>query len=105
MLDTFSTFVKPGRPIPLQITELTGIQDADVAGAPGLHDVLPRLTRFVGQRPIVGHSVGFDLSFLRRHSQLLENELLDTFELASVLLQVQQEYDQLTPELIRAQGQ
>ena len=86
VLDTFSTFVNPGRPIPLQITELTGIRDGDVVGAPGLHDVLSRLARFVGQQPIVGHSVNFDLSFLRRHSQSFENELLDTFELASVLL-------------------
>ncbi len=88
VLDTFSTFVRPGRPIPLQITELTGIRDEDVANAPGLHDVLPRLARFVGQAPIVGHSVEFDLSFLRRHSHAFEfeNELLDTFELAGVLL-------------------
>ncbi len=86
VLDTFSTFVNPGRPIPFQITELTGIRDDDVANAPGLHDVLSRLTRFVGQWPIVGHSVGFDLNFLRRHSRLLDNKLLDTFELASVLL-------------------
>ena len=86
VLDTFSTFVKPGRHIPREITDLTGICDDDVAGAPGLHEVLPRLVRFVGQWPIVGHSVGFDLKFLRRHSRLIENELLDTFELASVLL-------------------
>ena len=86
VLDTFSTFVNPGRPIPFQITELTGIRDDDVAGAPRLRDVLSRLARFVGQHPIVGHSVGFDLNFLRRHSQLFENESLDTFELASVLV-------------------
>ncbi|HEY72284.1 MAG TPA: DEAD/DEAH box helicase [Thermoflexia bacterium] len=85
-LGTFSTFVNPGRRIPRQITDLTGIRDSDVEGAPGLHDVLPRLSRFAGQWPIVGHSVGFDLSFLRRHSLLLENESLDTFELASVLV-------------------
>jgi DNA polymerase-3 subunit epsilon/ATP-dependent DNA helicase DinG len=86
VLDTFSTFVKPGRHIPREITDLTGIRDDDVTGAPSLQNVLPRLTRFVGQLPIVGHSVGFDLKFLRRHSRLSENESLDTFELASVLL-------------------
>ena len=86
VLDTFSTFVKPGRPIPRQITELTGISDDDMVGAPDLHDVLPRLARFVGEQPIVGHSVQFDLGFLHRHSLLLENERSDTFELASVLI-------------------
>jgi len=92
ILDTFSTFVRPGRPIPLEITQLTGIRDEDVIDAPGLHDVLPRLGRFVGQLPIVGHSVNFDLGFLRRHSQLFENELLDTFELAGVLLPQAERY-------------
>ncbi len=86
VLDTFSTFVNPGRPIPLQITELTGIRDADVANAPNLHEVLSRLARFVGQCSIVGHSVEFDLGFLRCHSHPFENELLDTFELAGVLI-------------------
>jgi len=86
VLETFSTFVNPGRPIPIMITELTGIRDADVAGAPALHDVLARLARFVGQSLIVGHSIEFDLGFLRRHSDTFENALLDTFELASVLL-------------------
>jgi predicted DnaQ family exonuclease/DinG family helicase len=86
VLDTFSTFVKPGRPIPRAITELTGIRDEDVIDAPGLHDVLPQLIQFVGQFPLVGHNVEFDLGFLRRHSQSFENDHLDTFELAGVLL-------------------
>jgi len=42
VLGTYTTFVNPGRRIPLEITELTGIRDDDVAGAPGLHDVLSR---------------------------------------------------------------
>jgi len=86
VLDTFSTLVNPGRPIPPQITELTGICDKDVAGAPDLRDVLPRLTRFIGQWPIVGHSVEFDMNFLHRHLPPFQNERLDTFELASVLI-------------------
>ncbi len=85
-LDTFSTFVNPGRPIPPEITQLTGIRDADVVGAPSVYDVLPRLDRFAGQLPVIGHNVAFDLGFIQRHSHLLENEGLDTFELASVLL-------------------
>lgn len=95
-LGTLSTFVSPGRPIPLAITELTGIHDQDVSDAPSLHDVLARLARFVGQCPIVGHSVGFDLAFLRRHSQVFENQLLDTFELASVLLPHAERYSLVT---------
>jgi len=86
VLETFSTFVNPGRRIPLAITDLTGIRDDDVANAPSVHDVISRLVRFVGKWPIVGHSIPFDMAFLHRQSQLFDNELLDTFELASVLL-------------------
>ena len=86
VLDTFSSFINPGRHIPSPITELTGIRDEDVANAPGLHAVLPRVARFVGDCPVIGHSVQFDLGFLRRHSQQFDNQSLDTFELASVLL-------------------
>ena len=86
VVDTLSTFVNPGRSIPPPITELTGIRDEDVVGAPSLHEVLSRLTRFVGEYPIVGHSVDFDLGFLQRHSPLFDNERFDTFELAGVLL-------------------
>lgn len=86
ILDTLSSFVNPGRPIPTMITELTGIRDEDVVGAPSLSEVLPRLVRFVGGWPVVGHSVEFDLGFLRRHWPSLDNDSLDTFELASVLM-------------------
>jgi len=85
-LDTFSTFVDPGRHIPHDITTLTGITDQDVRGAPHLYDVLPDLVRFIGDQPVVGHSVDFDLRFLQQHSEQFDNEYLDTFELAGVIL-------------------
>jgi DNA polymerase-3 subunit epsilon/ATP-dependent DNA helicase DinG len=86
LLDEFSTFVDPGRRIPHDITVLTGISDQDVRGAPQLYEVLPDLDRFVGEYPVVGHSVDFDLRFLQQHSSAFDNEYLDTFELAGVLL-------------------
>jgi DNA polymerase-3 subunit epsilon/ATP-dependent DNA helicase DinG len=86
LLDTFSTFIDPGRRIPREITVLTGITDQDVTGAPHLHQVLPDLARFIGDRPVVGHSVDFDLRFLRQHSEAFNSEYLDTFELAGVLV-------------------
>jgi len=86
LLDEFSTFVEPGRRIPHDITVLTGITDQDVRGAPQLYEVLPDLSRFVGDYPVVGHSVDFDLRFLKQHSSAFDNEYLDTFELAGVLL-------------------
>jgi ATP-dependent DNA helicase DinG len=85
VLDEFSTLVNPGRPIPHEITVLTGIRNEDVADAPRLASVLPRLAAFVGDRTVVGHSVDFDLSFLHRRDALQANRYLDTFKLASLL--------------------
>jgi len=85
-LETFQTFVNPGRPIPAEITILTGIRDEDVAEAPSLQAVLPALQDFVGDLPIVNHNVGFDLSFLRRWGVLTRNHTIDTFKLAVILV-------------------
>ncbi len=92
VLDEFSVLINPGRPVPPEITALTGIRDQDLIGAPRLHDVLTRLSRFVGDRVVVGHSVGFDLAFLRRWSTLSTNRSLDTFQLATMLAPEAQRY-------------
>jgi DNA polymerase-3 subunit epsilon len=62
----YSTLVNPGRPIPAASTRIHGIDDAHVAGAPSLHEVLPHLERACRDRVVVGHDVGFDLAFLDR---------------------------------------
>lgn len=86
VLDTWSSFVDPARPLPYRIQQLTGITPENLEGAPSLFDVLPELTRFVGEYPVVGHSVPVDLAFFRRHGALLNNAPIDTFELASLLV-------------------
>lgn len=84
--ETFSSLVDPGRPIPYKIQQLTGITPADIQGAPPLNTVLDDLRRFVGDHPIIGHNINFDLSFLRKHGLFQTNVGVDTFELASILL-------------------
>ena len=86
ILDTWSSFVDPARPLPYRIRQLTGITPEDLEGAPSLFDVLPQIGRFVGEYPVVGHSVPVDLSFFQRHGALLNNAPIDTFELASLLI-------------------
>jgi DNA polymerase-3 subunit epsilon/ATP-dependent DNA helicase DinG len=86
VLDTWSNLVNPGRPIPYQIEQLTGITNQDVRQAPPLRVLIRSFARFVGQHPVVAHNVSFDLSFLQRQGLLRENLPLDTFELASILM-------------------
>ncbi len=85
VLDTWARVVNPGRPVPFQIQQLTGISNDEVSRAPRFGQVVHDLRRFVGSYPVVGHSVRFDLDFLRSHDVSLDNLAVDTFELASIL--------------------
>ena len=82
----WSTLVNPGRPIPPFVNQLTGINDDMLVDAPRFSQVLSDLQDFVGDIPILGHSVAFDLAFLHRKGLFTLNPTLDTFDLASVLL-------------------
>ena len=85
-MERWQTLVNPGQPLPIQIQQLTGISDRELARAPRFSQVINDLARFVGRHPIVGHNISFDLSFLRNHDAPFSNPAIDTFELASVLL-------------------
>jgi DNA polymerase III epsilon subunit family exonuclease len=62
IVDRWSTLVNPGRPI--MGNQMHGLTDADVAKAPRPADAAREALAFIGDAPIVGHSVGFDLAFL-----------------------------------------
>jgi ATP-dependent DNA helicase DinG len=84
--DEWSTLINPGRPIPPEITKLTGITNHMVQNAPPVKAVVQELADFIGDAPLVGHNVGFDLAFLRRQDICKFNDAIDTYELAAVLL-------------------
>jgi ATP-dependent DNA helicase DinG len=86
VLDTWRSFVNPGRPIPIQVQQLTGITQDEVYRAPRFSQLIAQLRRFVGNYPVVGHNVSFDLAFLHSHDLPLSNPGLDTFELAGILM-------------------
>ena len=58
--------INPGRPIPRQITQLTGFTDEMVRHAPPIYAVIQELSDFIGDDPVLGHNVRFDLSFLQK---------------------------------------
>jgi len=84
--DEWHSLINPGQRIPAFITRLTGITDAMVRDQPTIHQVRHELAAFVGDAPVLGHNVLFDLSFLRIHGILRGNEPLDTYEMAAVLM-------------------
>src|SRR5579859_991116 len=86
IIDTFETFVASGRSIPYRIQRLTGITPEHLVGAPHFSVIAKKLSSFLEDYPIVGHSIPFDVSFLRLRGLARTNSLIDTFELATVLL-------------------
>ena len=86
VLDTFETFLNPGRPIPDHIQRLTGIQPRQVERAPAFPVVSSEFAEFVGPHPVVGHNVQFDLRFLSSHGLPLANPVYDTMDLSTVFL-------------------
>lgn len=86
ILETYNSFVDPGIPIPSNVTTLTGITIDDVDGAPMIDDLLDEVVEFIGDAPVVGHRINFDLGFMHRYQVVMDNPAIDTYEMASVLL-------------------
>ncbi|MGZ6316407.1 MAG: helicase C-terminal domain-containing protein, partial [Anaerolineales bacterium] len=82
----WTSLINPNRHVPEFITGLTGIDDAMLRQAPLIRDVAQDFEAFVGDCPIIGHNVRFDLGFLQRYIPFATNDVIDTYELAAVLL-------------------
>lgn len=84
--NSFESFVNPGRKLEEKITELTGIEDKDLADAPEIMEALPRLLEFAGDLPLLGHSVLFDYSFVKKaavnQGLTFERKGVDTLKIA-----------------------
>lgn len=84
--DRFSVFVNPGRKLEERIIELTGIRDEDLADAPYVEDVLEDLLAFLEDLPLLGHSILFDYSFLKKAATdrkiPFEKDGIDTLKIA-----------------------
>ena len=90
VLDTFQTFVAPGRKLTPKIIDLTGITDEMLVGAPPIDEILPKFLEFVGGRPLCAHNADFDIGFVTAACERLnipfQPTSLDTLILAQNLL-------------------
>lgn len=86
IVDEFAKFVKPYRPIPFRISQITGITDEMVKDAAPIEEVLPEFLYFAGSDIIVGHNVSFDMNFIRDRAeyfgQSFSNDFADTMRLS-----------------------
>ena len=96
IVDRFSTFVNPQKPIPFEITNLTSITDEMVMGSPAIDVILPQFLEFIGDGVLVAHNAGFDVGFIEQNCRNLGlNDhfvYLDTVALARVLLPTLSKY-------------
>jgi DNA polymerase-3 subunit epsilon len=65
LVDSFTTLVNPGRPIPPVSTKYHGVTDAMVQDAPVERMAVLRFLDFVGEDVLVAHNAGFDQTLLR----------------------------------------
>ncbi len=89
-IDRFQTFVDPHQKLERITTELTGITNAMLRGAPSIEEVLPKFMEFVGDRLLVAHNADFDTGFIRvaceEQGIQYSKTSLDTLVLSQVLM-------------------
>lgn len=87
----FQTLIDPERPIPADISVLTGITPALLRGAPTLPAALPAFLEFSRGAVMVAHNARFDMGFLRRGCDALgydwrPRQVIDTLALARQII-------------------
>ena len=90
VIDEFSCFVNPEKPIPPRVVEVTNITDDMVKDAETIDKVFPKILDFLGKDSVVvAHNASFDVGFLKHNAKQLGYEFdytyVDTLELARKL--------------------
>jgi predicted DnaQ family exonuclease/DinG family helicase len=91
-LGTFQTLVNPHCSLSWRIRMLTGITSEELETAPDFSEVADGLLSFVGDHPILGQNINFDLQFLSSEGLSFSNTTYDTLEIANIILPQLAEY-------------
>lgn len=81
----FHEFGRPFRKqVPERIYQLTGIRPEDILAAKDTRLVMAAFLSFIGDLPVVGHNVSFDVSFIKAklNNGPFLNKQMDTLKLA-----------------------
>ena len=85
-VDSFEALVNPGRQLTDFVKQLTGITQNEVDSAVPFSAIAEDLAEFVGNSPVLGHNLSFDLDFLSSNGITLSNTRCDTWDMAFVLM-------------------
>ncbi len=84
--DVFNTYVDPECHVPENITELTGISDEMLVGAPSEEEAVKAFLEFAGDDVLIAHNASFDINFIsaaaKRHDIKFEPVYIDTVALS-----------------------
>ena len=87
--EVFDTLVDPQRPIPQSSTDVHGITEDMVKGAPSMAEAGKRFHDFARGAVLIAHNAPFDMEFLRRYERAIgvqfDNPVLDTVLLSAVV--------------------
>lgn len=85
VVDRFDSLMNPERPIPADVTRLTGITDQMVARAPKVSTVMREAIRFVGDARVVAHNASFDRRFWEAEVTAIGKNQVPTFACTMLL--------------------
>ena len=86
VVETFSKLANPKRQLTPFIKRLTGIKQAEVDGAQPFAAIADEVRDFVGEAPLIGQNVSFDIGFLAKAGVRFPGPVFDTRDLASMLM-------------------
>lgn len=90
IVDRFDEFINPGRPLDKEISQVTGIVDADLKDADTEENVIKRFKEWIQDSVLVAHNAKFDKSMLdmayyKYNLGTLDNAILDTLQISRII--------------------
>lgn len=87
----FNYLINPRIKLQKIITQVTGLTDKDLINKPTINEILPKFIDFIGDYPVIGHNVSFDIDFINNnlkslHYSKLENDVIDTLFLSRITI-------------------
>ena len=80
----FTTLIDPGMPIPYEATAMHHITDNMVVLAPKFYEIIPSLSAFIADSPMVAHNAIFDVRFMYADgmNEIAKKKVYDTLTIS-----------------------
>lgn len=75
VIERYGQLVNPGRPIPQEVTQVTGIRDEDVASMPRFGEVVDEVLRRVEGEYLLAYNADYDVTVLRSELKRIGREV------------------------------